>query len=73
MCFFDCCIPKPSAGYKKVDDELDKISEQFELIRRNTIMRNNKVVNDFTHRAKKRSGSNTMYDNDVSSLLKSRR
>jgi len=63
MCFFDCCIPT-TPKRTEYDADLDKIAEQFEIIRRNAIMRKGKIVNDaMTKTAKKHSVLNTMYYN----------
>lgn len=67
MCFFDCCMPKSLDS----TNELDEISEEFELIRRNTTMRKNRIMKDAKDRVIKRRSNSVCYDDNMIPILKS--
>ena len=68
MCFFDCCMPNKSLHST---NELDEIAEEFEIIRRNTTMRKNRIMNDANDRVIKRRSNSVCYDDKMIPLLKS--
>ena len=68
MCFFDCCMPKKSLDST---DELDEISEEYELIRKNTTMRKNRIMKDAKDRVIKHRSNSVCYDDNMIPILKS--
>jgi len=52
-------------------NELDEISEEFELIRRNTTMRKNRIMKDAKDRVIKRRSNSVCYDDNMIPILKS--